>query len=53
MIYIRDEGAVIRNGLNVCPQARSVTLQLFGFRVYARLVKWRRLPVFQAYRVNG
>jgi len=53
MIYVRDEGAVIRNGLNVCPQARSVTLQLFGVRVYARIAKWRRMPVFQVYRIQG
>jgi hypothetical protein len=47
---IRREGDVIRNGLNICPEARCVTLQLFGIRVYARLVKWSRLPVFQVYR---
>jgi hypothetical protein len=50
---IRREGDVIRNGLNICPEARAVTFQLFGIRVYARLVAWRRLPVFQVYRIKG
>ena len=53
MIYVRKEGDVVRNGLNICSDARGVTLQLFGIRVYARLVKWRKMPVFQVYRVNG
>jgi hypothetical protein len=50
---IRREGGVIRNGLNICPEARCVTFQLFGIRVYARLVAWRRLPIFQVYRIKG
>jgi len=50
---IRREGDVIRNGLNICPEARCVTFQLFGIRVYARLVAWRRLPVFEVYRIKG
>ena len=52
-MMIRREGDVIRNGLNICPEARAVTFQLFGIRVYARLVKWSRLPVFQVYRIKG
>lgn len=47
---MRREGGVIRDGLNICPEARCVTFQLFGIRVYVRLVKWRKLPVFQVYR---
>jgi hypothetical protein len=50
---IRREGSLIRNGLNICPEARCVAFQLFGIRVYARLVEWRRLPIFQAYRIKG
>ena len=47
---IRREGDVIRDGLNICPEARAVAFQFFGIRVYVRLVKWRKLPVFQVYR---
>jgi hypothetical protein len=47
---IRREGDVIRDGLNICLEARCVAFQLFGIRVYVRLVKWRKLPVFQVYR---
>ena len=50
---IRREGDEIRNGLNICPEARCVAFQLFGIIVYARLVAWRRLPILQVYRIKG
>lgn len=50
---IRREGDAVRNGLNICPEARCVCVQAFGIRVYVRLVAWRRLPIVQVYNDRG
>lgn len=47
MIYRRREGDLIRDGLNICPEARCATLQAFGWRLY---VRWGRNWAFQFYR---
>ena len=38
MIWIRREGELVRNGLNICPSAKAITLRLGQWFVYAR---WR------------
>jgi len=38
MIWLRREGDLVRNGLNICPSAKAITLRIgrwFGY------VRWR------------
>lgn len=36
MIYFRKEGGLIRNGLNICREAKVIVLRFMGRNLYVR-----------------